>query len=285
MTPLEQLLPALYRTTPQDAELQRVLLNAVAQAEADKDLTIAQLFPSTASGWGLELWERAWGIPVDRTQSEERRRTRVLAKVKGTGTTTVEMIQGMAEAYWPDCLVEELYQAYLLRIIIVMCGDVVGHVPYLEDFWASINELKPAHLAAELAWMTLSSVVIRTAWGDVLYSARRCGTWPQTATRGGVARELVVVETADGQAAYIAPAAGKAVTGTHPQAAARGGQAGAVVAVVGLDGQTVYAAPAAGIHPQTAARGGAAEGGLTFPEAAGSAGVSARPCGSPPGAL
>lgn len=361
MTPLEQLLPALYRTTPQDAELQRVLLNAVAQAEADKDLTIAQLFPSTASGWGLELWERAWGIPVDRTQSEERRRTRVLAKVKGTGTTTVEMIQGMAEAYWPDCLVEELYQAYLLRIIIVMCGDVVGHVPYLEDFWASINELKPAHLAAELAWMTLSSVVIRTAWGYVLYSARRCGTWPQaatrggvtrelvivetgdgqaaytapatgeavtgtwpqTATRGGVARELVVVETADGQAAYIAPAAGKAVTGTHPQAAtqggragavvvvegldgravyaapatgedatgthpqaaARGGQAGAVVAVVGLDGQTVYAAPAAGIHPQTAARGGAAEGGLTFTEAAGSAGVSARPCGSPPGAL
>lgn len=323
MTPIEQLLPALYRTTPQDGELQRVLLDAVAQAEADKDLTIAQLFASTASGWGLELWERAWGISVDRTQSEARRRARILAKVKGTGTTTLARVQGMAQAYWPDCLVEELYQAYLLRIVIVMRGDVVGYVPYLEDFWTSINELKPAHLAAELAWMTLSSVVIRSAWGYVIYTARRCGTWPQAATRGGMAREFVVVETADGRAVYAAPATGEAVTGTWPQAATRGGQAAGVVVVEGLDGrvvytapatgeavtgthpqtatrggldagvvivegldgQVVYTAPAAGTTPQTATRGGGAAGGLTFAEGGGAAVVTARPCGSPFGAL
>ena len=290
MTPLEQLLPALYRTTPQDAELQRVLLDAVAQAEADKDDTIAQLFPSTASGWGLELWERAWGIPVDRTQLEERRRARVLAKVKGPGTTTLEKVQGMAQAHWPDCLVEEVAGAYLLRIVIVMGGDQVGCVPYLEDFWASIKELKPAHLAAELAWMTLSSLVIRTAWGYVIYTARRCGTWPQAETRGGMARELVIVETGDGQAVYAAPVTGEAVTGTWPQTATQGGQAGAVVVVEGLDGQAVYAAPAtgeavAGTHPQTATRGGSAAGGLTFAETAGAAVVTARPCGRPFGTL
>ena len=44
-------------------------------------------------------------------------------------------------------------------------GDQVGYIPYLSDFWSAINELKPAHLAAELAWMSLGAVTIRTAWG------------------------------------------------------------------------------------------------------------------------
>lgn len=290
MTPLEQLLPALYRTTPQDRELQRVLLDMVAKVAADQDTTIAQLFPSTADGRGLELWERAYGIPIQTGQSLQQRRARVLAKVKGTGTTTVERVQGMAEAYWPDCLVEEITGEYLLRIVIVMHGDQVGYVPYLSDFWSAINELKPAHLSAELAWMSLSALVIRTAWGYTIYSARRCGTYPQAATRGGMARELVVVETAEGRAVYSAPMTGEAVTGTHPQTATQGGQAGAVVVVEGLDGQVVYAAPGTGetvtgTHPQTATKGGAGEGGLTFTETAGSAGVYARPCGSPLGAL
>ncbi len=290
MTPLEQLLPALYHTTPQDRELQRVLLDMVAKVAADQDATIAQLFPSTANGRGLELWERAYGIPIQTGQSLQQRRARVLAKVKGTGTTTVARVQGMAEAYWPDCLVEEVTGEYLLRIVIVMRGDQVGYIPYLSDFWSAINELKPAHLASELAWMSLSAVAIRTAWGYAIYNARRCGTYPQAATRGGMARELVVVETAEGRTVYSAPMTGETVTGTHPQTATQGGQVGAVVIVEGLDGQVVYAAPATGetvtgTHPQTATRGGAGEGGLTFTETAGSAGVYARPCGSPPGAL
>ena len=74
MTPIEQLLPALYRQTSEDTELQRVLTLMLEQAERDKDFTLEQLFPSTTSGWGLELWERAWGIPVDRTLSDQRRR-------------------------------------------------------------------------------------------------------------------------------------------------------------------------------------------------------------------
>lgn len=290
MTELEQLLPALYHTTPQDKELQRVLLNMAARAAEDKDAAIAQLFPSTADSLGLELWERAYGIPIQTGQSLQQRRARVLAKVKGTGTTTVERVQGMAQAYWPDCRVEEITEEYLLRIVIVMRGDQVGYIPYLSDFWSAINELKPAHLAAELAWMSLGAVTIRTAWGYAIYTARRCGTYPQVATRGGMARELVVVDTGDGQAVYAAPTTGGTITGTAPQTATQGGQAGTVVVVEGVDGQAVYVVPATGetvtgIHPQTATQGGVAEGGLAFAETAGSAGVYARPCGSPPGTL
>ena len=109
MMPLEGLLPALYRTTPQDQELQRVLMDMIARAERDKDVTIAQLFPSTTGGWGLELWERAWGIPADLTQTDQRRRERILGKVKGTGTTTLEVIRGIAGSFstYPVKVVED----------------------------------------------------------------------------------------------------------------------------------------------------------------------------------
>ena len=241
---------------------------------------------------------------------------------------TKRSVETALSAIYPGTYVEEWFEyggdPYYFRVIL----DVTSPREDIdnEKLIRALDLYKPlrAHLdGTAVIYRSRVELIVSTAWGYVLYSARRCGTWPQTATRGGVARELVVVETADGQAVYAAPATGEAVTGTHPQAAAqggqagalvvvegvdgqavytapaagedatgthpqaaaRGGQAGAVVAVVGLDGQTVYAAPAAGIHPQTAARGGAAEGGLTFTEAAGSAGVSARPCGSPPGAL
>ena len=103
MRSLESMLPGFLAATLQDRELQRVLGQAVERLAQDKELTLEQLFPSTASGWGLELWERAWGIPVDRTQSDARRRDRILAKVKGTGTTTLEVIQGVDQSFapWP----------------------------------------------------------------------------------------------------------------------------------------------------------------------------------------
>ena len=90
MRPLIQELPEHYRTSPQDAELQRVLSLLAEQAEAGMTFTLDQLFPSTASGWGLALWESAYGIQPEAGQTEARRRERVLAKVKGAGVSTPE---------------------------------------------------------------------------------------------------------------------------------------------------------------------------------------------------
>lgn len=153
MRPLEQMLPELYRSTPQDRELQRVLMELVAGAERDKDFTLKQLFPSTASGWGMELWERAWGIPVDRTQSDQRRRERILAKVKGTGTTTVEVIRGIAESF-SDCPVEVVELSELYRFVIRYIGT--ASIRHSEDLIAAVNQLKPAHLDFHMAFRVVT---------------------------------------------------------------------------------------------------------------------------------
>lgn len=150
MTPIEQLLPALYRQTSEDTELQRVLTLMLEQAERDKDFTLEQLFPSTTSGWGLELWERAWGIPVDRTMSDQRRRDRILAKVKGTGTTTLEVIKSIAESFAPYP-VEVVEESDLYKFVVWYLGTI-GEVEHKQDLIDAINELKPAHLQWEIKY-------------------------------------------------------------------------------------------------------------------------------------
>jgi len=144
MTPFIRELPRHYRRSPQDAELQRVLENMAARAEADKDFTLEQLFPSTASGWGLELWEAAYGLPREPGQTEEQRRAGILAKVKGVGPSTPELLKSIAQCFspYPVELVE--YPAeYRFELWYV---GTIGTIGRPEGLRAAVNERKPAHL-------------------------------------------------------------------------------------------------------------------------------------------
>ena len=126
MKPLIEELPRHYQRSAPDAELQRVLSLLVEQAQADEEFTLAQLFPSTTSGWGLELWERAYGLPVDPTQSDERRRQRILAKVFETPAELVEVSGEYRFEIW--------------------FTDTIGEIAHKQDLVDIVNELKPAHL-------------------------------------------------------------------------------------------------------------------------------------------
>ncbi len=137
-------LPLHYRASAPDAELQRVLSLLAAEAEASVDLTMAQLFPSTASGWGLELWERAFGISVEREKDEQFRRTRIISKIRGQGTTTLEMIRVVAAAFVNgDVEVIEHSGQYSFTVKFV---SIIGVPPNIQDLTAAILEIKPAHL-------------------------------------------------------------------------------------------------------------------------------------------
>lgn len=140
-------LPEFYRTAP-FAELQRVLGEMVRRAGEDVDVTLRQLFPSTASGWGLDMWESAYGIPTDRSKSEEARRARLIAKVGAQGTLTVEALENLAAAVtgYPAEVVEQP-ERYRFALWIIGTGSM-DSFPALTD---AVNEAKPAHLAYHLA--------------------------------------------------------------------------------------------------------------------------------------
>ena len=99
MRPLIEELPRHYQRSPQDTELQRALGTVLDRARADLELTVKQLIPSTASGWGLELWEEAYALTPDPSLDAQSRTRRLLSKVRGTQMTTVERIRSLAEQY------------------------------------------------------------------------------------------------------------------------------------------------------------------------------------------
>ena len=136
-------LPEFYRSVP-FAELQRVLGEMVRRAGADVDFTLAQLWPQTASGWGLAMWETAYGIPVEAAKDAEYRRSRIISKLRGQGTPTAELIRAVAASFANgEVEVVEHNDQYYFAVRFV---SVLGVPPNIDDLKAAVNEIKPAHL-------------------------------------------------------------------------------------------------------------------------------------------
>ena len=152
MRPLIEELPRHYQRSPQDTELQRALGTVLDRARADLELTMEQLIPSTASGWGLELWEEACALTPDPSLDAQSRTRRLLSKVRGTQMTTVERIRSLAEQYTDDSVwVRELFGEY--RFEVWFMGTSIRDP---EGLTAAVNEIKPAHLDWEIQYIQVS---------------------------------------------------------------------------------------------------------------------------------
>lgn len=102
-----------------------------------------QLFIDTAT-WGIGYWEKVYGITSNLSKSMNFRRSAVKAKMRGTGTTTVAMIQNVSESFVNgQVAIEEHNEEYRFDIVML---SVIGIPPNMEDLRAVIEEIKPAHL-------------------------------------------------------------------------------------------------------------------------------------------
>lgn len=110
------------------------------------DGTLEQFFVQTAT-WGLDRWEEFLGLEVQSNKPTEHRRSRIISKMRGVGTVTVEMMKNVAEAY-DGGTVDVTEQAPLYKFTVEFI-DTRGIPPNLDDLKAAIEEIKPAHLAVE----------------------------------------------------------------------------------------------------------------------------------------
>lgn len=141
---LIELLPDFYKNSPEMCELQRVISNelgTISKAESD---CISQLDINTAT-WGLDFWESVYGIKKDVSKSNEYRRTAIIAKMRGAGTTTVSMIKNVASSFSGATVeVEEKPEKAMFD---VKFTGTFGIPPNMDDLTAAIENIKPAHLA------------------------------------------------------------------------------------------------------------------------------------------
>lgn len=145
MAELIELLPANYKNSQEVVELQEALGNHIAAATAAKADVFKQLDVNTAT-WGLSYWEQAYGIKTDILKSYDYRRTRLLSKMRGQGSTTSAMIKNAAESF-SNGEVEIAEDNANYQFTVKFIG-AKGIPPNLDDLKDAVEEIKPAHLKA-----------------------------------------------------------------------------------------------------------------------------------------
>jgi len=137
-------LPQYWQEIQEMKELQETLGIEIGTLNSAASEIIDQWFINTAT-WGLDLWERELGISVDRSNSYERRREIILAKLRGAGTTTKEMIQSTAIAFAGGEVEVQEYPAE--HCFVVQFVGIKGIPPNMAGLIHAIEEIKPAHLS------------------------------------------------------------------------------------------------------------------------------------------
>ncbi len=170
MSQLLSLLPEFYATSPETADLQNAFDLTIAEAEAARDDCARQLDVNTAT-WGLSLWEAAYGITPNVSKSDAYRRTRIISKMRGAGTTTAALIQNVAESF-SNGAVEVVETPKEYRFDVKFIGRY-GVPPNMDDLTAAINRIKPAHLAyvyiyTYMVWRMLDALALDFTQLDAL---------------------------------------------------------------------------------------------------------------------
>lgn len=116
-----------------------------------------QCFIVTAT-WGLVRWEEMYGVGTNLSLTYEQRREILMAKLRGQGTTTRQMIEDTA-ATFSGGEVKVIEDNPNHRFIIRFIG-IKGIPRNMQAFISMLEDIKPAHLAYVFEYRY-------TVWGEM----------------------------------------------------------------------------------------------------------------------
>lgn len=174
---LIELLPSIYENNGTMKELQSILSSDINKLAMNFNETIDQCFVNTATEL-LSRYEKIYGIQVDVTKSDEFRRERIRAKIRGVGTVTKQMIETTARSY-SNGEVEVIEYPAEYRFKIKFVGTK-GLPPNMADLTITIEEIKPAHLSFEFEY------VYRTHGELKIYTHNQLSVYTHEDLREGV---------------------------------------------------------------------------------------------------
>lgn len=168
-------LPNYYKDSKVFAELLKAFTNEInANNYAISDLE-NQLFVDTAT-WGLDVWEKQLGIYTDASKPYTDRREGVKAKMRGSGTCTIDMIKNTALAYTNaevEVIENNANYAFVVKFV-----SVKGIPRDVDAFKSTMDAIKPAHLAYTVEYTY-------SVWNDLktkTWSALVGQTWDSAKT-------------------------------------------------------------------------------------------------------
>ena len=105
--------------------------------------TLTQLFVDEAT-WGLDSWEKMLGISKNNNDIQTRREN-IKAKMRSRGTTSIEVIKNICEAYsYGEVEITVNHSDYSFEINFV---GSIGVPKAFAELDKTIEEIKPCHLA------------------------------------------------------------------------------------------------------------------------------------------
>jgi len=131
---------------------------AVGLLEHELSDLLNQCFISTST-WGLTRWEEVYGLVTNMALSYEQRREILVAKLRGQGTTTAQMIQETAETFSGgeiQVIEDNPNYHFIVRFI-----GIKGIPRNMNAFVSMLEDIKPAHLSYSFEYRY-------TTWGELI---------------------------------------------------------------------------------------------------------------------
>ncbi|MDB3082991.1 hypothetical protein C4097_00245 [Clostridioides difficile] len=126
-----------------DIQIQDALENELLTLLDEKNDLLDQFFIDTAT-WGLDDWEDLLKIKTNSKLDFDTRRSNIKAKMRGKGTTTIEVIKAISEAYTKTNVDVEVFSnlfSFTLSFITNNCSYNT-----ILELDKKIEEIKPCHL-------------------------------------------------------------------------------------------------------------------------------------------
>ncbi|RGY97278.1 YmfQ family protein [Clostridium sp. AM58-1XD] len=126
------------------AEIYRTEGYEIGLLEYELDDLIDQFFIATAT-WGLTRWEDLFGITTNLALTYEQRREILMAKIRGSGTVTRQMIEETAATFSGgevEVVEDNINSLFIIRFI-----GIKGIPRNMQAFIAMLEDIKPAHLS------------------------------------------------------------------------------------------------------------------------------------------
>lgn len=144
MTALLSYLPAHYQDAPEIKALMGAITPEITALWQAKDGLFDQLDINKAT-WGLSSWERSLGLSVDVSQTNAARRSRILAKLRGSGNATVFAVKQVVSSY-TDMGVEIKERPAEFTFDVRFLGTSLAP-NNLDGLSEALDEILPAHVA------------------------------------------------------------------------------------------------------------------------------------------
>lgn len=157
------------------AEIYRTEGYEVGRMQYDLRDLLDQCFIGTAT-WGLTRWENVYGVVTNMSLSYEQRREILMAKIRGQGTTTRQMIEDTAATFSGGEV--KVIEDNPNHLFIVQFIGIKGIPRNMQAFISMLEDIKPAHLTYRFEYRY-------TVWSELKpYTWNRLGAmaWDDTRT-------------------------------------------------------------------------------------------------------